>query len=98
MRTVLCLHSKGVAYSGQIVSSIGGHALAQFYVRSFDTTDDALMAELKRLADAAPVLIPVGGEFTVPSALGQKGWAGEVRNMQSSRGTVAAALSVRTFI
>jgi hypothetical protein len=98
VRTVLNLYPKGVRYSGDIVGSVCAHALAQFYVRSFSTADEALMAELKRLADAAPALIPGGDEFTVPSALGQKGWAGHVRVMKSPHGTEAPALSVRTFI
>jgi hypothetical protein len=76
--------------SGGIVVSVSLHALSRRYQRGFDTSDAAILAELKQLALMHPTIVESLGDFSIGGDGGR--WCGEV-----GRNGSAPLLAIRTF-
>ena len=81
----------GVAAAlGGIVVSVSLHAVARRMQRGFDTSDAAILSELKQIAMMYPTIVESLGDFSMPGDGGL--WCGEV-----GRNGSAPLLAIRTF-
>ena len=83
-----------LSFSGTIVVSVSLHALARRYQRGFDTTDDAILAELRDMALRHAGIVEAWGDFSIACDGGS--WVGEVAKVEIGEGS-APMLAVRTF-
>jgi hypothetical protein len=79
---------------GNIVASVSLHALARRYQRGFNTTDAAILSELRELALRHEEIVEAMGEFSLPGDGGS--WVGSVARTQVDD-MWEPTLTVRTF-
>lgn len=95
VRVVLEAKSWGyVGATANIIASISLHALARRYQRGFDTTDSAILSELRELALRHAGIVEALGDFAVAGDGGA--WCGEVASTQVAE-VVVPVLAIRTF-
>lgn len=82
--------------TSQTLASFSLHAIARFYQRSFEDTDDALFADIAMIAAAAPTMISIPGRFELPSRYGEA-WVGTVAPFRDVHGRSAPVVNIRSF-
>jgi hypothetical protein len=83
-----------VGATANIVASVSLHALARRYQRGFDTSDAAILAELRELAMRHAAIVEAQGDFSM--AFDGGSWVGEVARTEVAQ-VSCPVLAVRTF-
>ena len=83
----LILDKGRFAKATKIYADVGLHALARRYERGEDRSDDAVLADLRPLAEGHAQAVTNGGDFVIA------GWRGTITQVQGK-----PVLAVRTFV
>ena len=81
-----------VGATANLIVSVSLHALARRFQRGFDTTDGAILSELRELALRHTSIIKASSDFSV--AFDGGCWVGEVARTETF---AAPVLAIRTF-
>lgn len=78
------------------LASLSLHALARFMQRSFNTSDEALFADLQMIAAAAPRVAEKPGDFSLSGVNGAD-WHGIVAPFKDTHGVERQTVNIRSF-
>jgi hypothetical protein len=76
---------------GDLIASLSLHALGRRYQRGFDTSDAAILAEMRTIALCQPDIVEANGAFSIPGNGGS--WVGEVGQRDAM-----PMLAIRSFV